>query len=167
MKEDNTYLLSESTGWIVDWKDPELELCRDERRGLRYCKITYIVTKDYERGFIEEPAGNGWYKHSNESITLKHMSSGITLVCLDVHYESYVDKHCRRRRTDSMPFRNGQNRYTNHFRDNIAFFMSGYGMTLSHCAAICHTTPAIVKEVNKRRLFSLAGDMGPAITAVI
>ena len=60
-----------------------------------------------------------------------------------------------------MPFRNGQNGYTNHFKDNIAFFMSGYGMTLSRCAAICHTTPAIVKDVNKTRLKSLAGDMKP------
>ena len=60
-----------------------------------------------------------------------------------------------------MPFRNGQNGYTNHFRHNIAFFMSGYGMTLSRCASICHTTPAIVKEVDKARLSSLAGDMRP------
>ena len=58
-----------------------------------------------------------------------------------------------------MPFRNWQNGYTNHFRDNIAFFMSGYGMTLSRCASICHMTPAIVKSVNKERLKSLAGDM--------
>ena len=32
MKEDSTYLLSESTGWIVDWENPLLELCRDGRR---------------------------------------------------------------------------------------------------------------------------------------
>ena len=89
------------------------------------------------------------------------MSCGTTLICLEVHYESYVNKYGRKRRTDIMPFRNGQNGYTNHFRDNISFFMSGYGMTLSRCAAICHTTPAIVKEVNKQRLFSLAGDMRP------
>ena len=64
-----------------------------------------------------------------------------------------------KRRTDAMPFRNWQNGYTNHFRDNIAFFISGYGMTISRCASICHTTPAIVKSVNKERLKSLAGDM--------
>lgn len=60
-----------------------------------------------------------------------------------------------------MTFWTGQNGYTNHFRDNIAFFMSGYGMTLSRCASICHTTPEIVKNVNKERLKSLAGDMRP------
>ena len=83
------------------------------------------------------------------------------MICLEVHYESYVNRHGRRRRTDVMPFRNGQNGYTNHFRQNIAFFMSGYGMTLSRCASICHTTPAIVKDVDKARLSSLAGDMRP------
>ena len=60
-----------------------------------------------------------------------------------------------------MPFRNWQNGYTNHFRGNIAFLMSGYKMTLSRCAAICHTTPAIVKSINKERLKSLADDMRP------
>ena len=40
MKEDSTYLVSESTGWIVDWENPLLELCRDGRRGITYEKIT-------------------------------------------------------------------------------------------------------------------------------
>lgn len=161
MKEDSTYLLSESTGWIVDWENPLLELCRDGRRGITYGKITYAVTKAPDHDWKADLGDGEWYKHSNEVTVLKHMSSGITLVCLEVHYESYVNRHGRKRRTDIIPFRNGQNGYTNHFRDNISFFMSGYGMTLSHCAAICHTTPAIVKEVNKQRLFSIAGDMRP------
>ena len=161
MIEDSTYTLSESTGWIVDWENPVFELCRESRRGITYGKITYIVTKDPKhdwRGYL----GDGqWYKHSNEVTVLKHMSSGITLVCLEVHYESYVNKNGRRRSTDAIPFRNKQNGYTNHFMKNIAFFMSGYGMTLSRCASICHTTPTIVKEINKERLFALAEDMRP------
>lgn len=32
MKEDSTYTLSESIGWIVDWENPVFELCRDSRR---------------------------------------------------------------------------------------------------------------------------------------
>ena len=161
MQEDSTYLLSESTGWLVDWENPSFELCTDGRRGLRYRKITYTVTKDPGHDWKADLGDGQWYKHSNEVTVLKHMSSGITLVCLEVHYESYVSRGGRRRRTDAMPFRNGQNGYTNHFRDNISFLMSGYGMTLSRCAAICHTTPAIVKDVNKQRLLSLAGDMRP------
>ena len=57
------------------------------------------------------------------------MSAGFTMILLEVHYESYVNK-CGRRRTDAMPFRNWQNSYTNHFRDNMVFvFLSDEGMT--------------------------------------
>ena len=161
MKEDNTFLLSKSTGWIIDWEHPSFEICQDKCRDSTYGKITYTVVKDPGHDWKAELGDGEWYKHSNEVTVLRHMSAGVTLVCLEVHYESYVNKYGRHRRTDAMPFRNGQNGYTNHFRDNIAFFMSGYGMTLSRCASICHTTPAIVKNVNKERLKSLAGDMRP------
>ena len=161
MKEDSTFLLSESTGWVVDWAHPAYEICTDNRRGGTYGKITYTVTKDPCHDWKGELGDGQWYKHTNEVTVLKHMSAGVTMVCLEVHYESYVNRHGRKRRTDVMPFRNGQNGYTNHFRQNIAFFMSGYGMTLSRCASICHTTPAIVKDVDKARLSSLAGDMRP------
>ena len=161
MKEDSTFLLSESTGWVVDWAHPAYEICKDKRRGGTYGKITYTVTKDPGHDWKAGPGDGQWYKHTNEVTVLKHMSAGVTMVCLEVHYESYVNRHGSRRRTDVMPFRNGQNGYTNHFRQNIAFFMSGYGMTLSRCASICHTTPAIVKDVDKARLSSLAGDMRP------
>ena len=51
------------------------------------------------------------------------------MIPLEVHYESYVNKYGRRR-TDAMPFRNWQNGYTNHFRDNMVFvFLSDEGMT--------------------------------------
>ena len=161
MKEDSTFLLSESIGWVVDWEHPRLEMCRDSRTGGTYGKVTYTVTKDPGHDWKAGLGDGQWYKHSNEVTVLKHMSAGVTMVCLEVHYESYVNRHGRKRRTDVMPFRNGQNGYTNHFRQNIAFFMSGYGMTLSRCASICHTTPAIVKDVDKARLSSLAGDMRP------
>ena len=161
MKEDSTFLLSESTGWIVDWAHPAFEICKDDCRGSAYGKITYTVTKDPGHDWKAVLGDGQWYKHSNEVTVLKHMSAGVTMVCLEVHYESYVNRHGRKRRTDAMPFRNWQNGYTNHFKDNMAFFMSGYGMTLSRCASICHTTPAIVKDVNKARLKSLAGDMRP------
>lgn len=161
MKDDNTFILSESIGWIVDWKKPEIEICKDRGRDTIYVKLTFDVTKDPSIDWKKDLGEGKWYKHSNEETVLKHMSAGVTLVCLRVHYESYVNKRGRKRRTDTIPFRCEQRGYTNHFRDSIAFFMSGYGLTLSHCAAICHTTPAIIKEVNKARLLNLAGDMKP------
>ena len=39
MKEDSTFLLSESTGWIVDWAHPAFEICRDKHRGLKLFEI--------------------------------------------------------------------------------------------------------------------------------
>ncbi len=162
MQEDNTYLLEESTGWMVDWSHPRYEICLDERNGISYGKITYSVTKDPDKDWKSELPEGQWYKHSNEVTVLKHCSSGITLICFEVYYESYVNKYGRRRRTDVLPFRSGKTGYTLHFRDNISYFMTGYGMTISRCALICHTTPAIVKEVNKTRLFSLAGNMKPS-----
>ena len=46
MKEDSTFLLIESKGWVVDWAHPSFEICTDKRRGSTYGKITYTVTKD-------------------------------------------------------------------------------------------------------------------------
>ena len=95
MKEDSTFLLSESTGWIVDWAHPAFEICRDKRRGSTYGKITYTVTKDPGHDWKAEVGDGKWHKHSNEVTVLKHMSAGVTMVCLEVHYESYVNKHGR------------------------------------------------------------------------
>ena len=136
MKEDSTFLLSESTGWIVDWAHPAFEICQDRRRGSTYGKITYTVTKDPDHDWKAELGDGEWYNHSNEVTVLKHMSAGVMMICLEVHYESYVNRHGRKERTDAMPFRNGQRGYTNHFRDNIAFFMSGY--RAAHRYAIRH-----------------------------
>ena len=55
MKEDNTFLLSKSTGWIIDWEHPAFEICQDKRRGSTYGKITYTVVKEIEerKGCVE------------------------------------------------------------------------------------------------------------------
>ena len=111
MKEDSTFLLSESIGWVVDWEHPRLEMCRDSRTGGTYGKVTYTVTKDPGHDWKAGLGDGQWYKHSNEVTVLKHMSAGVTMVCLEVHYESYVNRHGRKRRTDVMPFRNGQRLY--------------------------------------------------------
>ena len=57
MKEDNTFLLSKSTGWIIDWEHPSLEICQDKRRGSTYGKITYTVLKDSEHDWSAELGG--------------------------------------------------------------------------------------------------------------
>ena len=88
MKEDNTFLLSKSTGWIIDWEHPSFEICQDKRRGSTYGKITYTVVKDPGHDWKAELGDGEWYKHSNEVTVLRHMSAGVTLVCLEVHYES-------------------------------------------------------------------------------
>ena len=62
MKEDSTFLLSESTGWIVDWAHPAFEICRDKHRGSTYGKITYTVTKD---------PGHDWKAEVGELVTSK------------------------------------------------------------------------------------------------
>ena len=97
MKEDNTFLLSKSTGWIIDWEHTSLEICQDKRRGSTYGKITYTVAKDPEHDWKAELGDGEWYKHSNEVTVLRHMSAGFTMILLEVHYESYVNK-CGRRR---------------------------------------------------------------------
>ena len=91
MKEDSTFLLSESTGWVVDWAHPAYEICTDNRRGGTYGKITYTVTKDSCHDWKGELGDGQWYKHSNEVTILKHMSAGVTMVCLEVHYECHSE----------------------------------------------------------------------------
>ena len=54
MKEDNKFLLSKSTGWIIDWEHPLHEICQDKRRGSTYGKITYTVVKNPEHDWKAE-----------------------------------------------------------------------------------------------------------------
>ena len=46
MKRDNTFLVCESTGWIVDWTHPSVEFCQNRGRGSTYGKMKYKVIKD-------------------------------------------------------------------------------------------------------------------------
>ncbi len=61
MSKDTTYLLEESTGWIVDWSHPRHEICCDERRGTSYGKITYTVTKDPGHDWKGKLGEGPWY----------------------------------------------------------------------------------------------------------
>lgn len=53
----------------------------------------------------------------------------------EVHYEN---KHLKYRRTDVRFFENRQNNYTDHFEDNIAFFMSSYERPCNHLKSYSH-----------------------------
>ena len=104
MQEDSTYALENYTGWMVDCSHPRYEICTDERNGIPYGKITYCVTKDPGKDWKSDLPEGQWYKHSDEGIVLKHCSSGVTLICFEVHYQSYVNKYGRKRRTVVLPF---------------------------------------------------------------
>ncbi len=42
MSNDTTYLLDESTFWIVDWNHPRHEICCDERSGTQGGQILQV-----------------------------------------------------------------------------------------------------------------------------
>ena len=163
MADDNTFMLSESADvWIMDW---ESAVCLP--RGSGEDAYDEVVIEVRRRPSATRPtAPDGWKVYSNgrDDILLKHASTSSTLVLLLVHRTRWVAVGPGGERasvSEPLPFRAGAGRYTLHFKRQIGMFMGGYGITLKKCSRMCHTTPAIVKEVNKARLFALAGDMMP------
>jgi transposase len=163
MVDDNTFMPAQSSGaWIVDW-DGASCLSRRSADGA-YDEIVIDVHRCPSLPRPGVPAG--WKVHANghEDIVLKHASTANTLILLNVHVVGWVavgPDGKRHRIRERLPFRAGDKRYTLHFKAQVSAFMGGYGVTLKKCAKMCHTTPAIVKEINKARLFALAGDMAP------
>ena len=164
MVDDSTYLLEGSSDiWVADW-DGASRTPRCALDGAAYDEIVVDV-----RRYLAAPrpaVPDGWKVNINSrgNVFLKHASTGNTLVVLNVHTIGWVaisPEGKRVRIDESLPFRAGTKRYTQHFKAQVGTFMGGYGITLEKCAAMCHTTPAIVKEINKERLFALAGDMAP------
>jgi transposase len=163
MTDDTTFLIARSADiWVADW-------------GGARCAPRHPTGKDYDEVVVEvyrspdaprPEVPDGWKVHrgGHEDVMLKHASCGNTLLWLNVQTVVWVatDPYGKRHRVhEQLPFRDGAKRRTLHFRAQICAFMGGYGMTLKKCAQICHTTSAIVKEINKARLFELAGDMAP------
>ena len=163
MNKDNTFHLSESTGWTINPSLVEVRISTLKNKTKRFVDV-YDVYRDDETEIVTNHPeyGQDLYVHENHVIELKHACLFTRDIVLRVHYRSYTTKGKRRRRcVDAIPFRHENTFYTGHFKESIEQAMTGYGITLKHCAEIFNTTPAIVKEINKARLKDLAGDMKP------
>ena len=163
MSDDNTFMLTGASGiWTVDWDSATFKQRRSENGA--YTEIVVEVNRCPSAPRPAVPDGWKVYGNGQEDILLKHASTGNTLVLLKVNKPGWVavgPDGKRRRLKEGLPFRAGKKRHTLHFKAQVGSFMGGYGATLKKCAAFCHTTPAVVKEINKERLFALAGDMAP------
>jgi transposase len=163
MADDTTFLLSRSAdAWVADWGGARCTPRRSANGD--YDEVVVEVRRCSDAPRPEMPDGWKVHRGGHESIALKHASTGNTLLWLNVQMVVWVatDPGGKRHRVrEQLPFRDGSKRRTLHFRCQVEAFMGGYGMTLKKCAAICHTTSAIVKEINKARMFQLAGDMAP------
>ena len=163
-QHDNTmFLLGCRDVWEADWGDPEVT--RAGSGDGAYDVVTIDVWRREDAPRPEAPEGCRVISNGRATLTLSHASCGSTLVRLRVHSVQWVavdgDGNRSRLRED-VPFRAPRKRHTLHFRRQVGAFMSGYGLTVKKCAAICHTTPAVVKDVDLERLKGLAGDLKPA-----
>jgi transposase len=163
MADDTTFLIAQSADiWAVDWDGASCSPRRSADGG--YDEVVVEVRRRPDAPRPEALGGWKVHREGHEDVMLKHASCGSTLLWLNVQTVVWVatDPGGKRHRVrEQLPFRDGDKRRTLHFRRQVEAFMGGYGMTLKKCAAICHTTSAIVKEINKARLFRLAGDMAP------
>jgi transposase len=163
MADDTTFLIAQSADiWVADWGGAGSSPRRSADCG--YDEVVVEVRRSPDAPRPEAPDGWKVHRGGHEDVTLKHASCGTTLVLLHVVKPCWVATGSggkRHRVHEQLPFRDGAKRRTLHFRAQVEAFMGGYGLTLKKCAGICHTTPAIVKEINKARLFALAGDMAP------
>jgi transposase len=155
-------LVRSATTWVADWENAQCTL--KESADGAYEEIVIDVRRLPSAPRPTVP--DGWKVNINDhdEVLLKHASTGNTLILLCVHVINWVaiDPAGKRHRLyEELPFRAGTKRYTLHFKSEIGKIMGGYGATLKKCALICHTTSAITKEINKERLFALAGDMAP------
>ena len=159
---DGSFDLSPSEDWVVDWRSAS----RCPRRDGADAYDEYVVDVR-ERPDAPRPAappGCKVYANGADEVMLKHASTGNTLVVLRVRVRRWVvvsPDGRRSRVAPEIPFRDGGHRRTLHFRLQVEHFMAGYGITVKKCAQIAHTTPAAVREINKARLFALAGNMAP------
>jgi len=103
----------------------------------------------------------GVHIHKNKTILLKHASTGLDRIQINVHYHSYRCPECRKLAIDTIPFRCGNTYYTAYFKAQILYYLEDYGLSLKKCAEITGATPKQVKEIKKEALALLAGDLKP------
>lgn len=163
MAHDNTFDLSESSSaWVIDWS--HAASCEKRAFGQPYAEMVVDVYRNPEAPRPSGPEGAKVYANGSGTVLLKHASTGNTLIVFRVHVRHWtcvLSDGSRHRINEDTPFRCGAKRYTHHFEAQIKRSMAGYGMTIKKCSQITHTTPAIVKKINKERLLALAGDMMP------
>ena len=166
MNYDNTLDLTKSTGWIKSAKPIRIE---DGTRsdGTQVFIRVYEVKRDPNTPIVtdHEEYNNLKLKvHEHLTLRLKHQVGIMDFEELEIHYTCYyADGDPKKRCYDLMPFRVKNKKYTYHFKRSIEMILTGFGLTLKHCACICHTTPYIVKEINKERIKRIAGDMRPTL----
>ncbi len=91
----------------------------------------------------------GLHIHRKKQISLSHASTGLDLIKLLVHYNSYRCPECKKIITDSIPFRCGDYYYTTYFKAQALFVVAEYGYTLKNAARIMHATPKQMKDFKK------------------
>jgi len=166
MGNDITWTFTDlGDNWQADWEGASMSVAVGSD-GREYDVMTVQVTKRRDAPRPEPPEGfDRVVRNGKSSITLKHASTGGTLILLKVH----IDKWCaidteggrRRRIQEPIPFRDGRSRRTLNFARDVGRHMEGYGLTVKRCAEICHTTAKIVKEIDQARLEEKFGEMRP------
>lgn len=90
--------------------------------------------------------------HRTKHMRLKHLNASLDLVVLDVAYKSYRCSHCGKVATERIPLRCGSGRYTSYDKAECLAFLRGYGSTMKQVARTMHASPALVKDIKKKRL---------------
>ena len=167
MEYDNTLYLEKSTNWVMDLTPAET--VKKEMKDGQTVTIYYFNVRRRKDAPIvtdhPEYCTELLRVHNKRIIELKHMIGLTSFFILRVEIRTYYIKnlgslfHC----TDVIPFKDPNGRYTCHYKESIERAIKGYGMTIKHCAELCDTTPAIVRDINKKRLEIKAGLMKPTL----
>lgn len=124
--------------------------------------ITYEMDNPTPRLEVCPHCGHiGLHIHRKKQISLSHASTGIDLIKLLVHYNTYRCPECKKIITESIPFRCGDAYYTSYYKAQALFMIAEYGYTLKNAARIMHATPKQMKDFKKEYLENISGDLKP------
>lgn len=169
MTNDSTFFLFPSSGtWVVDWEGATCQDMRDSQGEYSIYTVTVRRREDAPRPDVPE-GFDRVVSNGRKVMTLRHASTGNTVIMLRVETVHWLARGKRedggaksRRVVEEIPFKaDGKHRHARHFEAQVGRQMSGYGTTVKKCAQFCHCAPAIIKEIDLRRLRELAGDLKP------
>lgn len=127
-----------------------------------YRIMTFDIANPAERPEACPHCGHaGLHVHRRKEIALSHASTGIDLIKLNVHYNSYRCPECHKIITERITMRCGDSHYTNYYKAQSLFIIGEYGYTLKNAARIMHGTPKQMKDFKKEYLESISGDLKP------